>query len=1039
MNTRPVHPLCLLLLLGALRASAVDLSHDPAGRLLSEQYTNGAAVAYGYDAAGNVTRVTMASPSNAAPAEVSVGVTTAPAVPAAGAAFTTTVTAANAGPGTAFGVTVTWNHAASLQVEAIGISQGWVTPSSMSAVFAFGAVPSGGVAVAEIVARHPAQGAATGTFSVASYAPDAAPANNAATQSLAVAAGADLVVTGASFPDPVCSGLPLTYFIAVSNAGPDAASAVVASNVVSGAFALNSVVMSQGSSASAGQTVALNFGPLAAGAAATAQVWLRPVQTNGWLTNTCTAAAAETDPDPAGNAVMLVNTVRVADAVVTTAADSGAGSLRAALSGAAAYVAFDIPGATPPSIHLLSPLPFLANRTVDGWSQWARTVELDGSGVTNAGADGVRIQDPGYVTLRGLTINRFPRDGVRAESVSVSLLNAAIEGCRIGTDVTGALPNFGNRSNGVTLVDVQVVTIGGATPDRGNVISGNGAAGVQLLTNAVDVVVEGNRIGTDLAGAAALSNGTHGVESRLTAATTDDVFVRGNLISGNGAHGVYIAGRNLVVHGNRIGTDLAGVAAIGNASGGVYVAATSVSIYNQIGGSGPGEGNLISGNGGCGVESWRAPLSNAYDWVAGNLIGTSAGGRSALPNQGDGVRLVNGYYAQVGDVASGGANVIAGNAGNGIAIVSGRYVNVWGNLIGIGADGATAVPNQGAGVSFVAASDCEIGGSFPDRRNVIGGNLGHGVALAARFSTTFATTSVEGNWIGLAGDGTLEAGNRGDGIAVLLGTGFRIAANAIAGNLGLGIDLNDDGVTANDGPGDPDSGPNGRMNFPVITNVASGAGQTVVQGTIVTASNTTSRVEFFASPSMDPSGYGEGAVYLGATTVALGTNGTTGFAATLPGNLAVGRYVTAVSTINGISSEFSAAVLYSPGDSDADGIPDDWENRWGLGLTAFSRTGDWDHDGVPDPGEYGADTCPTNAQDFLSIRSVGMSNEAAQVTFGSVTSRVYTLQRLSDLAGGDWAGVPGQAGVAGQPGGQTTVTDTNAARIRIYRILPSVP
>lgn len=1021
-------------------ARAADLSHDPAGRLVSEQYTNGAAVAYGYDAAGNVTRVAMASPSNATPADVSVHISTAPAAPAAGTAFTTTVTAANAGPGTAFGVTVTWNHAASLQVEAIGLSQGWVTPSATAAFFAFGAVPSGGMAVAEIVARHPAQGAATGTFAVASYAADAVPANNAATQALAVAAGADLRLAGSSFPDVVCGGLPLTYFIAVTNAGPDSASAVTATNVLSGAFTLSAVLMSQGTSSSNGQSVALNFGALAAGAAATAQVWLRPVQTNGWLTNVCTVAGAQADPDRADNVVMLVNTVRAATVVVTTAADSGAGSLRAAMTGrsAATYVAFDIPGTNVPSIHLLSPLPTNAYCTIDGFSQWARRVEIDGSGAGGTETDGIRVMEPGNVMLRGLVVNRFPRHGIHLEKDFAELQDFAVEGCRIGTDATGMLAGYGNGSNGVLVTKAGYGRIGGTEPWQANLISGNGAAGLMLGAEIVAVDVQGNRIGTDLAGATALSNGADGVAYLPTSAATDGVALRGNLISGNRGFGVRIAGRNLVVQGNLIGTDGLGASAIGNASGGVYLATGAGSVtYNQIGGSAAGEGNLISGNGGHGILGIRGTAENAYDWIAGNLIGTDLSGLVALPNAGDGVRLIGGYYAQIGDVAAGAANVIGGNTGHGVHSISGRYVNVWGNLVGVGADGSTVVANQGHGVMLDSPQNSEVGGVYLDRCNVIAGNLGHGVALT---TSVTAVNTVIGNRIGFTdAAGGDPAPNHGAGVAVLGGGYFDLSANAIAHNLGLGIDLGVDGVSANDGAGDADGGANFLMNFPAIGGVTGGAGTTVVSGTLVGRTNGTARLEFFGSATADPTGYGEGAAYLGAATVALDPSGTTPFSVSLPGNLAAGTEVTATATILNNTSEFSPAFRFAPGDSDGDGIPDDWENRWGLGLGALTRTGDRDADGAPDLDEYVADTCPTNVADRLRIQSVWTVTNTAHVTFGSSTSRVYALQGLTNLAAGGWAGLPGQIGRSGQPGGATTLLDTNAAKVRIYRIHVSVP
>ena len=66
-------------------------------------------------------------------------------------------------------------------------------------------------------------------------------------------------------------------------------------------------------------------------------------------------------------------------------------------------------------------------------------------------------------------------------------------------------------------------------------------------------------------------------------------------------------------------------------------------------------------------------------------------------------------------------------------------------------------------------------------------------------------------------------------------------------------------MTPNDA-GDADSGPNELQNFPVLT----AATPTSAQGTLNGAANPTFRIEFFASAAADPSGYGEGATFLGA-------------------------------------------------------------------------------------------------------------------------------------------------------------------------------
>ncbi len=55
--------------------------------------------------------------------------------------------------------------------------------------------------------------------------------------------------------------------------------------------------------------------------------------------------------------------------------------------------------------------------------------------------------------------------------------------------------------------------VGTAVGDEGNVISGNGYDGVQIISAGTDDnVVAGNKIGTDVTGTIAVANGSQGVE-----------------------------------------------------------------------------------------------------------------------------------------------------------------------------------------------------------------------------------------------------------------------------------------------------------------------------------------------------------------------------------------------------------------------------------------------------------------------------------------------------------------------------------------------
>jgi hypothetical protein len=201
---------------------------------------------------------------------------------------------------------------------------------------------------------------------------------------------------------------------------------------------------------------------------------------------------------------------------------------------------------------------------------------------------------------------------------------------------------------------------------------------------------------------------------------------------------------------------------------------------------------------------------------------------------------------------------------------------VLGNLIGTDWAGTAAIPNTSGGVAVTnGAADNTIGGAAG---NVIAYNVNDGVNVAAG-----------------------------------AGTGNAVLGNAIHGNTGLGIDLGNDGVTPND-LADADGGANALQNFPVLTGATTNGLGTFANfaGSLAApAAVATYRIEFFASAAADPTGFGEGQRYLGATNVTTDASGYAVIGASLPASLAAGESVTATATpAAGPSntSEFSAAI-----------------------------------------------------------------------------------------------------------------------------------
>ena len=73
-------------------------------------------------------------------------------------------------------------------------------------------------------------------------------------------------------------------------------------------------------------------------------------------------------------------------------------------------------------------------------------------------------------------------------------------------------------------------------------------------------------------------------------------------------------------------------------------------------------------------------------------------------------------------------------------------------------------------------------------------------------------------------------------------------------------------------PGGPIPGPNNYQNFPVLLAAVTYNGQTYIKGTLNSAADTSFTVQFFADPTADPSGYGQGQTYLGQATVTTDAN-----------------------------------------------------------------------------------------------------------------------------------------------------------------------
>ncbi|WP_165232189.1 Calx-beta domain-containing protein [Aquisphaera insulae] len=442
---------------------------------------------------------------------------------------------------------------------------------------------------------------------------------------------------------------------------------------------------------------------------------------------------------------------------VTNTADSGDGSLREAIldanaAGSPADIWFAIPASTAAgldvpvsgfdplthewTITLATPLPVITNTVwIDGFTQGTgtgvpyqypsassvayirsspntflattgndviHTVVLDGSGLT--GATGLTLQSS-HSTVRGLVIQGFDV-GIHVLPTDISgrpVVGDLIQGNAIGNHryflyafdtgskqpVEGYTSGLGNTLQGIIL-DSTNTTVGGWNAQENNVICGNGAQGILVTPGA-----SGNQIISNQIGIFGPDQSTYYV------------------YDGNGAEGIKVVSS-------------------GSASDPANIVFTS-SI--QI------AGNEICTNNGAGVRlvgvgAIRNLIESNYIGVAppgGYRFGTGDPG-----NIGDGVRIEDAGWNNIGGSSSAKGNIIASNRGAGVYITGASAV---GNTIA----------NNMIGVVF--------NDSMEPGRQVLG-NMYEGVALYSPSNTIGPGNVISQNFLGIGIYGPGAYGDR---------------------------------------------------------------------------------------------------------------------------------------------------------------------------------------------------------------------------------------------------------------------------------------
>ncbi len=614
-------------------------------------------------------------------------------------------------------------------------------------------------------------------------------------------------------------------------------------------------------------------------------------------------------------ALLLVRTGAADTFTVTNTDDSGTGSLRMAITDANAHpnidldvpdiIAFAIPGGGVCTIAPSTALPPITDPVViDGYTQAGSSVntlavgdnavlmvELNGA---NVGGTAIGFElTGGKNTIRGLVINRFgtlPGSFFGSGGIRIASDNNLVSGNFFGCNPAGdaALANLGYSVS----VDAGVDNvIGGITPAERNIFasdavesSSSGGVGIQVRNALGETRIQGNYIGTNASGNAALGNfrgidvvGSEAADLTIGGLTSTPGRGAGNVISGNSSNGgisndgIYIANRpgDLTIQGNLIGLNASGTAALPNGVSGInFQDAVPGSSTLLVGGTAANARNVIYNNRIAGIVSNALGLT-----IQGNYIGTNISGTARLESSG-GIGITLGGTATIGGTAAEAGNVIS-CGGLGVRVYGGT-LTIQGNHFGTAADGVSPLPSY-QGLSVENDAVATVGGVAAGAGNVIANHTLAGVTVKNTAHVAIRHNSIYGNGM----DPTTISHP--------------------------GIDLNGDEVTPND-PGDTDSGPNNLQNFPVIGSVAISGGMVQVTGTLNSHASTTYSLDFFSNDHINALGYGEGKTFLGSANVTTNASGDATFDLSFPIGAGAAHLTATATDPNGNTSEFSAAL-----------------------------------------------------------------------------------------------------------------------------------
>ncbi|MET3611273.1 gliding motility-associated-like protein [Mucilaginibacter rubeus] len=432
--------------------------------------------------------------------------------------------------------------------------------------------------------------------------------------------------------------------------------------------------------------------------------------------------------------ILFCNVASGATFIVTSNADTGPGTLREALTNAAAngtatpdIIQFKLPGTlvSDRTIRLKSQLPAVtSNLVIDGTSQPGIAF-----GVSDARVIIEPETSPAYFNC--LFINGDINSG-GATAKSIGIYGLYIR--NFARITSFANPDLGQGSGIVIQGDASAIIIG--APGKGNVICGNinGIVNNSYYYNngLADILIQSNIIGLldDGYTAASNINGVNLVLSK-TATIGGTAANMGNVISANVTNINIIRGYNFNVtpsvvdiQNNKIGTDYTGKKDFKNIllfQQSAFIKAYGINVttdYTTVNIN----ANIISGQRYCGIYIERATFN-----ITGNKIGTDITGTANLGN-GEGIRAgesssgtIGGPlatdknyigYNQYGIEALNSAhtlitrNSIFCNSDYGISAISNYYTVPYVQVLNFGSTAVSGIATPNSAIELFFSDDC---------------------------------------------------------------------------------------------------------------------------------------------------------------------------------------------------------------------------------------------------------------------------------------------------------------------------------------------